>query len=544
MNRSLLIIICDFLLLAFLSMVKFDDIKPPAAPPPPAAQNPAGQSPEMVQVLKASLEEEQRAREQLVQTLTKTKEDLRQQEMVAQDRARRIEENQEDLQRRKEEARALAQARAALESKFAETQSNLTNLQTQLAQTTEARASLEERFTTTQSNLAKLQTQLSQTSKEAETSQARLAAIAAEHEAAQARLKAMEAQVTSSSAEAKVAQEQLTKLAEELRSRRDEAQQAQSRMARLEEERLRAEVDKTKIAGDLKVVETEQKFTAAQLDQAKQEISVARTEKEQLAGVAANLAEGVTRFADQQKELRDEVRDFRPSTANEIFAGFTTNRVSVDFRGSRPGFLGISANDSKISKSILVTDGTRHFSILHVSDTPLAFSEFGLDWDRLTGTLTHGRSSIPLSRLYFLSDDPRVVATPLEPDVAARVEAKAYRLAKDPFKFEEAVLVGATDGYYGEVGFKIDPANPSYVRMDGSMARKIVGKFSPSKGDLVFTLQGELLGMMVNSRYCLLITSFNSMGTIPMSSNLANVRTGVTLSQMHFFLNRLPLPLR
>jgi hypothetical protein len=87
---------------------------------------------------------------------------------------------------------------------------------------------------------------------------------------------------------------------------------------------------------------------------------------------------------------------------------------------------------------------------------------------------------------------------------------KVYGLATDPFKFPEAVLVSARGKGYGALGFKLDPAHPGYVRVDNHLFRKLFGDFSPSRGDLVFSQSGDLLGIMVNSNYCLILKDFTA----------------------------------
>ena len=46
------------------------------------------------------------------------------------------------------------------------------------------------------------------------------------------------------------------------------------------------------------------------------------------------------------------------------------------------------------------------------------------------------------------------------------------------------------------------------------MLKGLFGKFNPSRGDLVFSKTGELLGVMANSTYCVMLQNFDSMATI------------------------------
>ena len=56
------------------------------------------------------------------------------------------------------------------------------------------------------------------------------------------------------------------------------------------------------------------------------------------------------------------------------------------------------------------------------------------------------------------------------------------------------------------VKFKVDPKLPNYVHVDKPFLGGLFSKrMNPSKGDIVISRTGELLGIMVNSKYCLII---------------------------------------
>src|SRR3954451_9429369 len=133
MNRSIFIVIVDFLLLSLITFARFDSDQDPnarkggeLAPQPPPGQK------EMVNVLKLSLEEERQAREQLATELNQTQDRVKTQEELLALRERRIRESQETLQRKSDEARKLAAERAALEAQFTRAQTNLTALSSRL----------------------------------------------------------------------------------------------------------------------------------------------------------------------------------------------------------------------------------------------------------------------------------------------------------------------------------------------------------------------------------------------------------------------------
>jgi hypothetical protein len=288
-----------------------------------------------------------------------------------------------------------------------------------------------------------------------------------------------------------------------------------------------------------------------QLNLVQGDVQVERTEKAKiqehatkLQEHATKLAEGVTALAEQSGELTKEIRENRPLAPNTVFHDFVTNRVRADFRAVRTGLLGREVNREKEAKTVLVRQGTQIYALYHVNDTPLTLSFPGMDWDWLIGNLRRGSAVVKIERVSFLALDPRVVVVPVSEAKARELGSKVYTLPEDPFKFQEAILVGADEGYYGECRFQLDAENPQYVRLPRERFSKLFGKFAPSSGDLVFTKSGELLGLMVNKDYCLLLTQFSPAYHIQMGVGIGEQQTGLLLSQLHSQVTRMPTKLQ
>jgi hypothetical protein len=144
----------------------------------------------------------------------------------------------------------------------------------------------------------------------------------------------------------------------------------------------------------------------------------------------------------------------------------------------------------------------------------------------------------------FLAMDPRVVIIPVAENKAHDLGTKIYALPKDPYKFQEAILVGANEAYYGECKYQLDPENPQYIRVQRERFSWLVGKFAPSSGDLVFTKSGDLLGLMVNKEYCLILTEFSPAYHIQMGIGIGEQQTGLLLSQLYGQVARMPAKLQ
>lgn len=500
MNRSILIVIADFLLISLLAFSDFDSNKL-------AERRPADQTvttptvdglalnQDLVGVLKGAADEERRAKEQLAGELALSKEEIRGHLDVMAERETQNRILQQDLQRKEQQTQQLEQERRALQQQYAAAQTNLQVLTQQLKATANGALITREKLQATEAELHK----------ELEASAA-----------------------------------------------------MQKQLAQLEQNRQALETDKTKLADKLRLTEAEKRAATEQLATLQGEVQTVRTEKAQILQHADKLAEGVTTLAQSSDKLAErvstlakssvdltkEVRENRPLGANTIFTEFVTNRVHAQFQASRSGLLGIGLKRERETETVLVTDGTSIVALCHVDDTPLVLWTPGTDWEKLTGTLSRATKQLPIERMSFYLMDPRIVMMPVTAAQAQQLGCRIYRIASDPFKFQDAVLVGAREGYYGECKFQVDMSTPQYVKMDRSLFRGLFGKFNPSRSDLVLTMTGELLGIMANSTYCIVIHNFKAAETLKFGDNMRAQRSAEMLSQFHLQITQLPLKLQ
>jgi hypothetical protein len=465
MNRSILIIICDFLLLSLLTfstdLTKMAGGDEQAPAKTSVAVKPTDSSgKDLAAVMKLALTEEQKSRAQLQAELA---------------RARTAAEKQQDLLNQREQ---------------------------QSRQLQQQQTSLQQQFTNAQASIQNLNAQLQSRSVEASMSKEQLAATAVE--------------VQNQTAHAAALQQQLDQLAQS-----NELAAAESR----------------KLAGQLQLADVEKRAAGEKAALMEQQMQAERDQN-------VRLAESFKTLATNSSALTREIQENRTLTPNTIFSIFVTNRVRTTFLASRTGFLGRDASKSKDTETVLVTDGTNIFALCHVQDTPLSLDDPGTDWDRLEGTLGRDMAQVPIHALSFDRQDPRVVFLPVTPAEARQLGCKVYSVAANPYKFQEAVLVGAEDGYYGECSFQMDLNLPQYVKLDRNLLKGLFGKFNPSRGDLVFSPSNELLGIMVNGTYCLLLHNFKSAATIPFGQDLRTMHTGDTLAQQFDFVFGLPAKLQ
>lgn len=417
MNKTLLLILCDFLLLNLLALTRWDKNEPP--PSPPAARQPASPRDDVLATLRLTLEEERANREKLARDLATTRDESRSRGTILDQARARTTELSERLQKSEQDA-----ARTAQQA---------------LTDADRARTALE-----------------------------------------------------AARAEAELLRQSQEKTKGESDSLRSQLATATT-TARQAEERVR--------------------FTEATL-------RTAEEEKKKLLEQNQSLSQGVSQLAEKSSEITKEIREYRPLAPNSLYADFLSRRATLRLLAERPSASG-SKSRTRETKAILLTDGDRTFALLPIEQTPFSLSDRG-SWDNLNATLTLPpplNFPKPLPSLFALRfGDPRLLLAPVDSADAAKITSQTYRPATDPFRFPKALLISHTGAGYGECSFRLEPALSGYLEMDSRFLNRLQGEYAPSAGDLVLTLSGEFLGLMINDRYCALVSSLTPGTPLPLNS--------------------------
>jgi len=463
MNKTLLLILCDFLLLNLLALTRWEKAEPasPKQPPvPEIAANAATKDRDLVETMKQSLEDERATREQLA-------------------------------------------------SKLKSAESNLT--------------SREQNLTKLEADRTQLSTALSETQRTAQE---------------------LNTKVAQATQDASMTREELARLQRELEERRTEAERQKQALANYEKQQdeARQKIEGLNVA--VKVAEQEKQLLRDTAETLKTQVAAERQERIKVQEATTQLAQGVGQLAEKSGALTREIRDNRPINANVLFNEFLNNRVTTAFTAVRPGLFGAATRESSAG-TILVTDGEKIYALLHISDTPFSLSENSYDWQKINVEFVSPKGSHSKApEIAFLSVDPRVVVVPMTSEQASALGVKVYPTALDPFKFPDAMLVNGGGKGYGEVAFKLDASQPGYVRVDNRFFKRMFGDFAPSRGDLVMSKTGEILGIMVNSDYCAVVSNFLPARKLPTGDDLGDQRTSTVLNEMNTRVRSLPLKLQ
>ena len=330
--------------------------------------------------------------------------------------------------------------------------------------------------------------------------------------------------------------EKLSTAEVELRRRAEQAVALQQQLAQSSQSNQMALAERQRLIGQLELAEIERRHAAEQVVSMQKQVDAERAEK-------TRLAAGVQKLATISSELTKEIRENRALAPNAIFDDVISNRVQAAFTAVRPGLFGGKTTKRKETNTILVQNEENIFALCHIEDTPLDLRTPAIEWDTVNSSLSHGDARVTVRALSFYPQDPRLIVMPVDAAEASRLGGKIYRTSSEPYKFQDAVLIGTREDYYGECKFEIDTGTPGYVKLDRSVLRGIFGKFNPSRGDLVLSKQDELLGVMINNTYCLMLQNFVAAATLQLG-NVKPQHTSGLLSSLNSAVLQLPRKLQ
>ncbi len=520
MNRSALVVIADFLLLSILSLAKFDQTPPP---PPGAAQVQSGgvdlaAVSNLVDIMRASLEQERLAKEQAEQERLRVEQALLEKERLLAEREKQLQEQQKLLAQFQQKAQRLAQQ------------------QKQLMQEIQRR---EQELQQKEQLLSQLQQQHQQTLQRVQQLQKKL------------ELATQQTTLTES---------QIARIEQELAARREEARKLQEQIQRLIEERFKAESEKEQYAVQLAKVQTAAQMLQKQLDESRQRIQQISQEKAQLQQHAQTLAQGVTQLAQetaalkkqmqqgvqkiatQTEQIKAKIEEAIPWPPNRVFAFYRTNSLIVAFKARRKDLLGRDVREFG-GRTILFQTGTNVYALFHVRETPFGLFQQPIDWDSITATIGKGLVHFPIQQVQRIELDPRLLVTPIPKQVVTNLEVSVFQVAKDPAQYQSAVVVAANGDYYGEVSYKLDPEKPMYLKVERLQPGGLLSSGKPVAGDLLLTRKGRLLGMMVNNHYAVALTKIQPIEEVPLEESL-QISTQAIVQSIFQEIRQLPGRLR
>jgi hypothetical protein len=448
MNKSLLLIICDFLLLSLLALARFDVPEDEQPEMEVLREDPIQAQEDIIEVLKLSLELEEESNQNMASSLQQTQKEL-------ESTASNLENREKELELTEAERETLAKAKEALEA----------NLNEKLAVLDKKEADVKQ-----------LNSVLEEERREAER-----------------KLRQME------------------QLQKELQEKQAAIAQAEARQKELDVARNQAEQRAQTLDTQLQLAETESRLVRENLDQVRKEVLTVREDNQRLqqhaTQLTTQLTEGVNAQTERLTQIAEEVRRAQPRNANQIFRDFSGSGVSIEVRFQKSNRRGGDEHLATV-RPVVVSDGKDLKAVFNWSDLEISESDLRNENINLRGNIRLGRYTFPLTTLDFLSLDNRIVTVPFEQDWAAFIQTEPFYISTEPLKFPQAVLVDMKSSSYGDAPFKLEPKTPNHFRIDSRFMNRLMGEFSPRESSVMFGKSGDFLGVLVNKEFAAHVDNF------------------------------------
>tara|TARA_B100000959_G_scaffold284397_1_gene355919 strand:+ start:1492 stop:3216 length:1725 start_codon:yes stop_codon:yes gene_type:complete len=524
MSRSLLLIVCDFLLLSILALARFDVPKDAQIPTEgqkvvakeiserksdgenyddvvaeleatnETLQSNLGADKEELLKERERLEDELRAREV---NLADKEADLaaKQDELTQKDLE--IAETRKDLEDAAQDAEALAQAKIKLEAD---------------------RRSLTERKAQVEQEFAKVSAYLEKEKERAEELLAAKALTTKEREAARTELAAarerIEAEQTRRS-DATTALERERERGDALLASTGKINERlgniNTRLDGVGEGLQNVGEGLTTVGQELKGVGDKVNVVSADVAGVRTDVADVRTDvadvRQGVAGVGQSLtavSEEIAGRDDAQKKMLRNIIQKQPNSLNEVYTRYLDNVVTIKLRYKYRSGIGLLRREKTAefqTETILLTDGSLPYALVHVKETPFRLKPSPRRLLSVEGTISGERlpEDIPVAQVAFL-DDPRILLVPVFSTVENLTASglSVFRPVSNPHVFANAVVVDSDAYNFGETSFTRDPKDERYVHLRKKFLSFLRGQFQASEGDLVFAKTGEVLGIMAN----------------------------------------------
>lgn len=223
----------------------------------------------------------------------------------------------------------------------------------------------------------------------------------------------------------------------------------------------------------------------------------------------SKVEENVQQSVDVSRETALKVgklSERQTRSANEICTRYEQNKVRLSLSCVyKSGIMQVNREDSFSMDTILMVDDNFCYALVHSKDSPFSVEFNPRKLVSVTGSVSSPKFKSPLViREVAFMDDPRIMIVPLQvnpEELAASSQIELFSAPENPFLFDEAIVIDVQDGRFGQTKCLRDEKDGRYIEVDERHFAFLTGEFNPGKGDLVFSQKAELLGIMVNGDY-------------------------------------------
>ncbi len=517
MNKTLMLVICDFLLLSMLALARFDPPEEAATATLDATTSSATAEAELIELLEESLQSELSSRQNLTEDLTETRESLQQKARALAEREAALEATQTDLAASTAQAEELARSKAQIEAEQAALAAEKARLEAESTQ-------LAARFDRTRTEL------------EASKSQ-------------QVELVSTLGQLK---AQSSVTQEKLNQTEEELIAREIALAEREAALKTAEADKAALQAERETLNRQLEVAQAERRLLEQNLTQEQTEKQQLQEEKElafaradRLTENVSQLGQGVSTLTQASEDIKKEIEAARPQTMSEIFTRFQNHRASLRFTATERGLFGAESIKTYESKSILIRDESgATYLVTHSANSPFAFGKNANNLLAASLEVSLANRRFPVSQIGFLSADPRILFVPLPQSLVDASGLETFPLALQPERWEEAVLVKNDESNFGRTGFRRLTESERFLKMDRPALGQLFADFASSRGDLAFTKNSQFIGLLTDTEHAVVINDFLASAITRLGASFDPQQNAATLDRLRDRLQQLPQKVR
>jgi len=491
MNRSLLLVVCDFLLLSILALARFDVPKDAVI----AQDGQKVVSKEVVERISDGenyddvVAELEATNETLLENLSSDKDDLFEQKLKLE---AEIAERQKILEQKEQEIESKDAVIQGNKQALDLAKSEAEKLEAQRQEIESKREELLQSNAASQKELELLAKNLEQAKKKSEE----LAELKSEKEKeAQAARLELAASVERAKAQELAASEAKALLMDE--KKRSDKLLASTAQIDQKIDSLNEGLDG--VGKDLRNVGVGLAGVGEKISTVSEDVSSVKD------GVS-KVEEDVKQSAASQKASLLKLTANQAQSVNSIFTLYEQNKVTLEFSYiHKSGIFQTNQEGNFAMDTILMVDGNFVYALVHSKDSPFRVEINPRRLVSVTGQITGSKLKKPLEvkEIAFM-DDPRMIIVPLyanPQDLVKSSGIELFQAPQNPFLFDDAVVVDVKDSRFGQTKCLRDEKDGRYIEVDERSFAFLTGAFNPGKGDLVFSQKAELLGIMVNGDY-------------------------------------------
>ena len=477
MSKSIMIVICDFLLLSLISLANFDSPPSGAAAEQLELQAAAEQrnfaDSQMLELLKMSLDAERDRRESLDSDVSKLAKAAEENKSLAESRKKSLDERERELAEIAKARDELARAKAELERERAAILKKSGELQSRAE-------SSEKRNEKLKNEIIAAGEKLEKSARERIDLERRLGDVKQSDSAARQKLESVQLEL-------KQSRENLERLAAEGDA--------------LKSENRAIEAEKQALATRLEVASAKEQIYRENIKRYETLVNIEKNEKEKIREHAETLAA-------QQEKMTRSVGELRPKTSSEIFAGIKPRLATATLTYVESGIFG--KNQTTVSRRLVPIEmGGKIWLVANSEGTP--FAPF-LKKDRQysepesMSVSVRGKSfEFKPDAVVSLAEDPRLIAIAVPREFVEKEKIEPLKIPKNTFAFPDCVVVDAQNSKYGQVPFRADFKNAEYARLDVGLMQSVFGEFSPSAGDIAISRNGDFAGIVLGGDLAVLL---------------------------------------